>query len=413
MKLGEALRIATRGLLANRLRSFLTIFGIMIGVAAVILLVALGSGASALITSQIEGTGSNLVTILPGTLSRPGSPGIDAEPFAEKAVDDLNDPSQAPNIATASPVASKTAVLEYGNLSLMTPVSGVTVDYPNVRNLEVSAGTFFTESELRTSARVVVLGQTPVDELFGGDPLRALDQTIKIERQTFRIIGTIAVTGGFTDNDNVALMPINTAWNYLLGGRGENITQIIVQATSRETVDEAENEATQILLESRNIDDPDDADFVTLSQDDLLDTINRITGILTLFLSAIAAISLIVGGIGVMNIMLVTVTERTREIGIRKAVGAKPGAILKQFLLEAIVLSGLGGLLGVLVGVGLSTLAGTAAGRVGGDSLPVPEVSIFSVVVAFSVSVGIGLFFGVYPARRAARLNPIEALRYE
>lgn len=414
MALTESLRIALHALLANRLRSALTTVGIMIGVAAVILLTALGNGARAAITGQIEGLGSNLINILPGTLPRPGSPGVDAEPFSQSDVDALNDPSQAPNVATVTPVASRTGVLEYGTESVLTPTSGTTPDWLRVFNAELSAGTFFTEADVRTSARVVVLGQDPVDELFGGDPHAALDQTIKIQRQPFKVIGVLTVAGGFGNADDVALIPINTAWNYLLGRRGETITQIVIQATSSETVQAAEAEATKILLDSRNISDPNDADFVVVSQDDLLEQVGVVTTILTVFLGAIAAISLIVGGIGVMNIMLVTVTERTREIGIRKAVGATHGAILQQFLIEAMVLSGLGGLFGVLVGVGLSALTGAAlAGRFGGTVEFVPKVSLLSVLLAFGVSVCVGLFFGVYPARRAAKLRPIEALRYE
>jgi putative ABC transport system permease protein len=414
MTLTESLRIALRALRANRLRSVLTIIGIMIGVAAVILLVALGNGARTAITGQIEGLGSNLINVIPGTLPRPGSPGVAAEPFTQRDVEAISDPSKAPNVAVVVPIASRAGVLRYGSESGVTPTSGTTPDYLRVFNAELSAGTFFTEADVRTSARVVVLGQDPVNELFGGDPNAALDQMIKIQRQSFKVIGVLTVTGGFGNADDVALIPINTAWNYLLGRRGEDITQLVIQATSPETVQAAEAEVTRILLDSRNITDPSDADFVIASQEDLLEQVGIVTTILTVFLGAIAAVSLIVGGIGVMNIMLVTVTERTREIGIRKAVGARYGAILQQFMIEAIVLSGLGGLLGVVAGVGLSTLAGAVAARRLGPNVDFsPEVSIPSVLLAFGLSVCIGLFFGVYPAQRAAKLRPIEALRYE
>jgi putative ABC transport system permease protein len=262
---------------------------------------------------------------------------------------------------------------------------------------------------------VVVIGQTVVQNLFGGDPNAAVGQLIKIQRISFRVAGVFAAKGtaGLGNQDNVAVVPISTAWAYLTGGRGKNISQIIIQATSSDSIQTAENEATQILLNRHQISDPSLADFQMQSQQDLLNTAGQITGALTILLGSIAAISLVVGGIGIMNIMLVTVTERTREIGIRKAIGARRRDILLQFLIESMFLSGVGGLLGILVGAGLATWAGSGSIRFGTTSLPAPIVSVPSVVLAFGVSVGIGLFFGIYPANRAAALNPIEALRYE
>jgi len=262
---------------------------------------------------------------------------------------------------------------------------------------------------------VVVIGQTVVDNLFNGDPNAAVGQLIKIDRISFRVVGVFAPKGsaGLGNQDNIAVMPISTAWAYLAGGRGKNISQIVIQADSSDDIQTAENEATQVLLNRHQISDPSQADFQMQSQQDILNTAGQITGALTILLGSIAATSLVVGGIGIMNIMLVTVTERTREIGIRKAIGARRRDILLQFLIESMFLSGVGGLLGILVGAGLAAWAGSSGINFGGNSLPAPIVSGPSVVLAFGVSVGIGLFFGIYPANRAAALNPIEALRYE
>ena len=234
---------------------------------------------------------------------------------------------------------------------------------------------------------------------------------MKINRQNFRIVGVFAPkgsSGGFNNQDDVVVVPITSAWSYLLGGRGKNIQQIYVEATSAQATTAATAEVTQVLLDRHHISDPIQADFQILSQQDVLASASQTTGVLTLMLGAIAGISLVVGGIGIMNIMLVTVTERTREIGIRKAIGARRQDILLQFLIESMFLSGLGGALGILVGFGLARLLPIAV-----SALPTPVISTPSVFLAFGISVGIGLFFGLYPANRAARLRPIEALRYE
>jgi len=260
-----------------------------------------------------------------------------------------------------------------------------------------------------------VLGQTVIDNLFGGDGNAALNKSIKIQKQSFRVVGVLAAkgSGGLGNQDNVAVVPISTAWNYLTGGRGKNINQILIQASSSGATAAAQSEATQILLDRHRISDPTQADFQMLSQQDLLASFGQITGLLTVLLGSIAAISLVVGGIGIMNIMLVTVTERTREIGIRKAVGARRRDVLIQFLIESMFLSGVGGILGILLGAGLAVLVAALAASSGSSQVPPPVVSTPSVVLAFGVSVAIGLFFGIYPANRAASLNPIDALRYE
>ena len=416
MKLVEALALAVSGLSANRLRSALTMLGIMIGVSAVILLVAVGTGAQVQVQQQIQSLGSNIVYVYPSNQRVGGvAQGFGTgQTLTQEDVDALNDKSRAPDIVTAIPITQAQGTMVYQNQNWFAQTAGTTADFPQVRNYEMAAGEMFSDGDVRSSSKVVVVGQTVVDNLFGGDPDAAIGQTIKIQRQSFRVVGVFAPkgSGGLGNQDNVAVIPITAAWSYLQGGRGRNINQIIVEASSSDTVSAAQNEATTVLLDRHKIGDPTQADFTTQSQQDILTTFNQITGVLTLVLGAIAAISLVVGGIGIMNIMLVTVTERTREIGIRKAIGARRSDILLQFLIESMFLSGLGGILGIAVGAGVSAWLGTVASRIS-SSFPPPVVSIPSVLLAFGVSVGIGLFFGIYPANRAAALNPIEALRYE
>jgi putative ABC transport system permease protein len=288
-----------------------------------------------------------------------------------------------------------------------TSIFGSSQSYLAAFHRTMAAGNFFTDGDVRTSTRVVVLGDKPVQQLFGGLPAAALGQTIRIGRQQFQVVGVLVPNG---QNDDVAVMPISATRNYLVGG-DDTVDQIVVEATSQATVPASMNKITNVLMDRHKVNSPAQKDFEVHSNLELLHQYTQLTDVFTLFLVAIAAISLLVGGIGVMNIMLVTVTERTREIGIRKAVGARRKAILKQFLIESTVLAGLGGLAGVVVGVGLS-LAGKSVGASFGQFAP-PELSIGSVVLAFTVSLGIGLFFGAYPANRAARMRPIDALRYE
>ena len=416
MKLVEALALAVSGLSANRLRSALTMLGIMIGVSAVILLVAFGTGTQVQIQSQIQSLGSNVVYVYPQTQRVGGvTQGFGTgNTLTQSDVDALNDPSRAPDIVTAIPVTQVQGIMVYKNQNWFAQVSGTTAAFPQVRDFDVAAGEMFTDSDVRSSDKVVVIGQTVVDNLFGGDPNAAIGQTIKISRVPFRVVGVFASkgSGSLGNQDNIAVIPINTAWAYLAGGRGKSIAQIIIQAADSNSVQAAEDEATTVLLAQHKISDPSQADFTMQSQQDILNTFGQITGILTAVLGAIAGISLVVGGIGIMNIMLVTVTERTREIGIRKAIGARRSDILLQFLIESMFLSGLGGLLGIVIGAGLSKWVDGVAPNLS-SSIPPPVVSVPSVLLAFGVSVGIGLFFGIYPANRAAALNPIEALRYE
>jgi putative ABC transport system permease protein len=407
MTLRLAIGMALRGLRANRLRSLLTMLGIMIGVAAVILLVALGNGTSARLNAQMEALGTNLIGVFQarGSVSEGGR----SQPLTDRDVDALMESTQAPRVVTVTPLKQASAVLKGQSGTWRTGIVGSSQDYPVAMNRTIDAGTFFTESQVRTGARTVVLGQRPVQELFGGIPAAALGQQLRIGSQMFEVIGVLEPNG---QQDDIAVMPITTVRTYLVGGAADQeVDRIVVQATGQAAVPATMAKVNRILMDNHRIDDPTQKDFEVRSNLDLLEQYSAVTDVFTLFLAAIAAISLLVGGIGVMNIMLVTVTERTREIGIRKAVGARRKAVLKQFLVESTVLSGIGGSIGVAIGVGLCLL-GARFGAAFGDFAP-PLLSIPSVFLAFTVSLCIGLFFGAYPANRAARLRPIEALRYE
>jgi putative ABC transport system permease protein len=412
----EALRIAFGGLLANRLRSSLTMLGILIGVAAVILLVAVGNGASVQINSQIQSLGANVIYVYPANAKGAGgvSQGFgSSQTLTQADVTAINSRQQDPDVVAAIPIAQSGGQITYLNQNYFAPTTGTTTDFPTVRDYQIAEGSFFTDDDVLAQHRVVVIGQTVVTNLFGTtDPV---GQTIKINRQSFRVIGVFAPKGGtgFGSQDNVVVAPITAVWAYLSGSRGgKNVSQIVASATSASSVTNAETEITTILLQRHQISDPSQADFQIQSQQDILNQATSISTALTLVLGAIAGISLVVGGIGIMNIMLVTVTERTREIGIRKAIGARWRDVLTQFLIEAMVLSGLGGALGIAVGAALAAEAPHIS-AIASSGFPTPVVSIPSVLLAFGVSVGIGLFFGIYPANRAARLHPIEALRHE
>ncbi|TMD34710.1 MAG: FtsX-like permease family protein [Chloroflexi bacterium] len=415
MNIFEALRVAAAGLLANRLRSSLTMLGILIGVAAVILLVAVGNGASVQINNQIQALGANVIFVYPSNAKSTGgvSQGFGTSQTLTMAdVDAINSKQQDPDVVAAVPIAQTGGQITYANQNYFAPTTGTSVEFPQVRDYQIAEGSFFTQDDVAAQHRVVVLGQTVVTSLFGNtDPV---GQTIKISRQSFRVIGVFAAKGGtgLGSQDNVVVAPITTVWAYLSGARGKNISQIVISASSPSTVTQAETEITAILLQRHQISDPSLADFQLQSQQDILNQANSIATALTLVLGAIAGISLVVGGIGIMNIMLVTVTERTREIGIRKAIGARWRDVLMQFLIEAMFLSGLGGALGIALGAALA-LEAPRIPAIASSSFPPPVVSVPSVLLAFGVSVGIGLFFGIYPANRAARLHPIEALRHE
>jgi putative ABC transport system permease protein len=402
----EVVRIALRGLRANKLRSALTTLGIIIGVSAVILLTALGNGIQTGFNEQF-GSLNTQITVTPTEGGVPG--GGQARDLTENDMDALADPSDAPDVASVTPIVGGAALLQVqGGDQYRTSVTGTTADYLTVSDLDLSAGRGFTEQEVRTNAKVVVLGPEVVTELFDGNATAALGREIRIGSAVFRSIGVVEATG---QQDDVAIMPIGAARSYLTGGDDE-LDTVIVRARSAEAVTAATDQITAILSDRHNIRDPAERDFDVQALQQQIQEATQFLSFLTLFTGAVAGISLIVGSIGVANIMLVTVTERTREIGIRKAIGARPRVILGQFLLESVFLSGMGGLIGIALGVGLS-LAGAFILPQFVPDFPVPAVDPFSIVLSFSISLLIGVIAGGYPAHRASRLRPIEALRYQ
>jgi putative ABC transport system permease protein len=405
MSVLEAMRMAVQGIVVNRLRALLTMLGITIGVAAVIILVAVGNGSAVAVRKQIEGLGTNIVTVQPGGFGFGRGSGGFQSSFTQLTLKDvkaLQDPTAAPDVKSVTPVVTGTVTATFGSASYSpNQFIGTTPSYSEARKTPVEAGTFLTQADETAHNRVVVLGQTVVTNLFGNqDPL---GQTIKLNGIGFEVVGVLAPKGtnGFIDQDDIAIAPLTTTQSLLTGVTG-GLSQIILEARSSHQVDAAEAEATSILTPTHSSNGT--ASFRVLNQASLLQTTASSDHVFTVLLAAVAAISLLVGGIGVMNIMLVTVTERTREIGIRKAIGARRTDILAQFLTESVLLSVMGGMLGVAVG-----LVGSRFKIVGVQ----PVVELYSVLLALGVGVAVGLFFGIYPANRAAVLRPIEALRYE
>jgi putative ABC transport system permease protein len=413
MYIVEVIRLSLRTLVANKLRAALTMFGISIGVGAVIALLAIGAGVQSYITQQFSSSGTNLIAVIPGQIRRGGGGG---NPFGPQVALGLSDyravVGSVPFIADSAADFSGIGNFTYESSQSEVSVSGVTPSYSPVRNWNTRIGRFIDETDNGGRSRVVVLGQTVANDLFPG--VNPLDEVVKINTIPFRVIGVMETKGSsfLGDQDAVAFIPLITAQERLFqanaqtkgGDRRISTIYLQVQDDGARPIVMA---SVQTLLRERHRIAPDDPDdFSVVSQTELINTFGAITGVLTLFLGAIAAISLLVGGIGIMNIMLVSVTERTREIGLRKAIGATSRAILGQFLAEAMFLSLLGGMIGIAIGVGAAYAVSQVA-----DIHPEVQLSAVSLAVGFSLAVG--LFFGIYPARRASRLNPIDALRFE
>jgi putative ABC transport system permease protein len=412
----ESVRVAFRALAANKLRAALTMLGIVIGVAAVIALMSAGEGVSVYIEEQFQAVGTNLLFVVPGSFEEAtsGPPGsqVGGGELTNSDVEALRDPLRAPDVVALAPQVRRSTYVATAKRDTIATVLGVTPEFARVRNWYPAVGIFINQEHMVGRARVALLGTTLAENLFPENPY-PVDQTVKINGVPFRVIGVLESKGGsqFGDEDNTVFVPLSTAQTRLFPARSQSgeyqVSVILAEAVSEERMDAASEQIAAILREQHEIDFRDEDDFSIISQADLVSIFGQITDVLTIFLGAIAGISLLVGGIGIMNIMLVSVTERTREIGLRKAIGARNGDILWQFLLEAVTLSLAGG----LVGVGLGWVGAEGISSLTPDFRAI--VTFQSVLLATLFSAAVGLFFGIYPARRAARLNPIDALRYE
>ncbi|MGC5326099.1 ABC transporter permease [Brevibacillus sp. SYSU BS000544] len=405
MNFVESLYVSLRSIRTNKLRSFLTMLGIIIGVSAVIAMVAIGEGASSNVTSQINNLGSNLLIVSPGQ-ARQGQISLGSGSLNTLTLEDAKALEGIDAVSAVAPSVNARAQLVWRNKNYSTSLEGTTESYPEVRNVEVQQGRFFNHFEVDGQSNVVVVGTEVITNLFGSENANPIGQTVQINRIPFQIIGVLTSKGssGMTNNDDKVIVPITTAMNRLTGSK--KVGSIYISADSSEVMAEAQFEVQNKLRAQHNLMPRETDDFQIRSQSEILSTAQSITGVMTTLLSGIAAISLVVGGIGIMNIMLVSVTERTREIGIRKAIGATRWDILRQFLIESITLSLLGGIAGIVIGVGAAYLISNIAGLT-------TTISLSPILYAFMSSMLVGVVFGVYPARKAAQLKPIDALRYE
>lgn len=408
MSVWQAFLEALESLLANKLRSALTILGIVIGVAAVIAMLAVGAGAESAITGEIQGVGTNLLFVIQGGDEDVRNP----EPLTLGDAEAINDPFGAPSVAGVSSALRGTAEVTKGGETAITTVMGVSANYNKIRNTNVQDGEFISENHMLARSSVVVLGTEVAQDLFGRTT-GLIDETVRIEGQNFRVIGVLEEKGGsaFSNQDDQILVPLTTAQIRLLRrSNRDQVDVLFVQTQNAEVIPQARQEISQILRKRHRTDLGED-DFTIISQQDMISVASSITNVLTIFLGGIAAISLLVGGIGIMNIMLVSVIERTREIGLRKALGARKEDILIQFLAESLLLSLVGGVIGIGFGWLISSIVGRIAAA--NDVTIDPQISLQSILLATLFSIAVGLFFGIYPANRAANLQPVEALRYE
>jgi putative ABC transport system permease protein len=405
MILKDLLHETYTSIFSNKVRSGLTMLGIIIGIGSVISLIAIGQGAQGTIQASIASIGSNLVMVSPGAARVPGQVSSGrgtAETLTQADSDAIAKLSLAQ--AVAPTVTNREQVTAKGT-NTNTSVIGTNASYAAVRNETVQEGVFITDQDTANLSKVAVLGPTTRDDLFGVGA-EAIGQTIRINNVNFKVVGILTSKGGsgFSNQDDVIIIPISVSQHYLSGST--YVGAINIEAVSQAAMTDLETQVTNLLLSRHNISNPANADFTVLNQADIVSAASSVTSTFTILLGSVAGISLLVGGIGIMNMMLTTVTERTKEIGLRKAIGAKKKDINLQFLIEAVMLTFMGGLIGVLGGYLVSFVASSFFGIAS-------SVSISSVLLAFGVSAGIGIVFGYYPARRASSLNPIEALRYE
>lgn len=403
----ELISEAITTLTVNKLRTGLAVLGIVIGIGSVIALISLGQATQQAIQTQIQSLGSNLLTVNPGSQRSgavQGAPGSSTT-LTNADAEAIKHSAEITTIDKVSPEYSGRSQITTSNSNTNTRVIGVVPEYADVHKIGIASGVFITESDTQNMAKVAVIGPTTATTLFG-ETTDPIGQTIRVGTQVFTIVGTTVAKGGtgFQNQDDILYVPLTTAQKQLYGA--SHLTSIALSATSEEVMTDAQNQVGYLLLNRHKLNDPTEADFSIFSQQDILNTASSATGTFTTLLSGVAAISLLVGGIGIMNIMLVTVTERTREIGLRKALGAKKKTIIAQFLIESVILTFTGGLLGI----GLGVLASYGYSLYSGSTF---VVSPNSIGLAFIVSATIGVIFGWYPAQRAANLQPIEALRYE
>lgn len=398
----------TAAIKSNKARSSLTILGIVIGIGSVIAMVSIGQGAQKSIESSIQSIGSNLIMVMPGFQRSTGSGGIRSSRGSAQSLtmeDAEAVKSEVANVEAVSPEVSGRYQIAAKNSNTNTSVTGVAQTYSTVRNVTVDLGSFISEQDVKNTNKVAVLGPDTRDDLFGSST-NAVGKTIRINNMEFRVIGVTKSKGGsgMSNQDDAVYIPVSTMSAYFTGNK--YLSTISIQGKDQKTLSILQNDVSALLMKRHKIKSADQADFQIMNQADIIETASSVTGTFTMLLGAIAGISLVVGGIGIMNMMLTTVTERTREIGLRKAIGAKRNDVSNQFLAESVMLTFIGGIFGVILGwissLVISKFANTAT-----------SISLNSILLAFGVSAAIGIIFGYYPARRASKLNPIEALRYE
>jgi putative ABC transport system permease protein len=412
MLLSENFKIALRALRANKLRSILTMLGIVIGVATVVALLSIGKGATASITSEIQSSGSNLLTVSPGKSQfGPGNGTSQQQSHLYYADYELLARGLKENSTAIVPTYQSSYIVKYGDESFNVTVTGVTPEYQDVRSYDVANGRFIANGDNKSQSKVAVLGSQTAEDLFGS--LSPIGKIISINGIKFEVVGVLESKGssGFGSSDDAVFIPLDTGYDKVFGSTAtyngkKMVNNILVSVKTTDLMDTVSAQIEYMLRRSHKLTTAEELDFNVLSQTDTLETLSSITNTLTIFLGAIAGISLLVGGIGIMNIMLVSVTERTKEIGLRKAVGATRNQILTQFLIETVTLSLLGGTLGILLGVGIATLFSVTG-------LITSVITTDSILLAFFFALAIGVFFGIYPAFRAANLHPMVALRYE